>query len=310
MASPKEVAFRSGSYFEKKGFVEKAIRLYRKAGAIKKANNLAEKNGFSELISNEGIEEESGDEQDLIEAGDKTAINAKISSLLEANKFERAVPLLISSKQYERALDICIQQNVPIQEELIKKIIPDEEPTTAAEKNKRVELIKTVAEKCRKQGSFELASNLYVKVGDKITSLKCLIELGDSTKVIQFANNARSADTFILAANFLQTADWHQNPELMKNIIMFYQKAKAYENLANFFEACSNVEIDEYRDYEKASAALKEAIKYMSKATSGDKESKMEALNTKKDLVQRFIDLKDLAESDPREMVNRCHKLL
>lgn len=57
MASPKEVAFRSGSYFEKKGFVEKAIRLYRKAGAIKKANNLAEKNGFSELISNEGIEE-------------------------------------------------------------------------------------------------------------------------------------------------------------------------------------------------------------------------------------------------------------
>jgi hypothetical protein len=65
----------------------------------------------------------------LIEGGDKTAINAKISSLLEANKYERAVPLLISSKQYERALDVCIQQNVPIQEDLIKKIIPDEEPS-------------------------------------------------------------------------------------------------------------------------------------------------------------------------------------
>jgi hypothetical protein len=65
--------------------------------------------------------------------------------LLEANKYERAVPLLISSKQYERALDICVQQNVPIQEELIKKIIPEDEPTTAAEKNKRAELIKTVA---------------------------------------------------------------------------------------------------------------------------------------------------------------------
>ena len=65
----------------------------------------------------------------MIEGGDKTAINAKISSLLEANKYERAVPLLISSKQYERALDVCIQQNVPIQEDLIKKIIPDEEPS-------------------------------------------------------------------------------------------------------------------------------------------------------------------------------------
>ncbi len=41
MASPKEVAFRSAAYFEKKGFIEKAIRLYRKATAIKKANLLA-----------------------------------------------------------------------------------------------------------------------------------------------------------------------------------------------------------------------------------------------------------------------------
>lgn len=56
MASPKEVAFRSASYFERKGFIEKAIRLYRKAMAIKKANMLAEKHGFSELISNEGLD--------------------------------------------------------------------------------------------------------------------------------------------------------------------------------------------------------------------------------------------------------------
>lgn len=61
MASPKEVAFRSAAYFERKGLIEKAIRLYRKAAAIKKANALAEKHGFTELISNEGIEEESGD---------------------------------------------------------------------------------------------------------------------------------------------------------------------------------------------------------------------------------------------------------
>ena len=72
-----------------------------------------------------------------------------------------------------------------------------------------------------------------------------------------FANSARSAQTYILAANFLQTADWHQNPDLMKNIISFYNKAKAYENLSGFFEACSNVEIDEYRDYDKGVAALK-----------------------------------------------------
>jgi hypothetical protein len=31
--------------------IEKAIRLYKKAGYIKKANTLAEKHGFTELIS-------------------------------------------------------------------------------------------------------------------------------------------------------------------------------------------------------------------------------------------------------------------
>ncbi len=47
----------------------------------------------------------------------------------------------------------------------------------------------------------------------------------------------------------------------MKNIIQFYNKAKAFDNLSRFYEACSNVEIDEYRDYDKASMALKEGIK-------------------------------------------------
>lgn len=41
MASPKEITIRSATYFERKGLAEKAIRLYKKAGAIKKANSLA-----------------------------------------------------------------------------------------------------------------------------------------------------------------------------------------------------------------------------------------------------------------------------
>ena len=57
----------------------------------------------------------------------------------------------------------------------------------------------------------------------------------------------------------------------MKHIIQFYNKAKAFDHLANFFEACSSVEIDEYRDYEKACAALKEAIKYSDKSTNPQK---------------------------------------
>jgi intraflagellar transport protein 140 len=62
----------------------------------------------------------------------------------------------------------------------------------------------------------------------------------------------------------------------MRHIIQFYNKAKAFDHLAGFFDACSTVEIDEYRDYEKASAALKEALKHANKSTSEDKASKIQ----------------------------------
>lgn len=91
---------------------------------------------------------------------------------------------------------------------------------------------------------------------------------------------------------------------------MFYQKAKAYDNLASFFEACSNVEIDEYRDYEKAIAALKEAIKHLSKSTSPDRDAKIGSINQKKECIERFVSIKELAETDAREMVRRCLALL
>jgi len=48
----------------------------------------------------------------------------------------------------------------------------------------------------------------------------------------------------------------------------------------------------------------------MSKSTSPDKDSKIDVLNTKKNLIQKFIDLKDLAESNPKEMVNCFLQLL
>ena len=55
-----------------------------------------------------------------------------------------------------------------------------------------------------------------------------------------------------MAANYLQTLDWHSDPEIMKNIISFYSKAQAMDNLAAFYDTCAQIEIDEYRDYEKA----------------------------------------------------------
>lgn len=56
--------------------------------------------------------------------------------------------------------------------------------------------------------------------------------------------------------------------EIMKAIITFYTKAKAVEQLAGFFESCAQVEVDEYRDYDKALGAYQEAVKHLSQSTS------------------------------------------
>ncbi len=66
------------------------------------------------------------------------------------------------------------------------------------------------------------------------------------------AGVSRQKDLYLMAANYLQTLNWHSDPELMKHIIGFYTKAGAWESLASFYEACAQIEVDEYRDYEKA----------------------------------------------------------
>lgn len=64
----------------------------------------------------------------------------------------------------------------------------------------------------------------------------------------------------------------------MKTIIQFYTKAKAFESLANFYDACAQVEIDEYRDYEKALNAMKEAKRQLDKSSAANKDMKQNML--------------------------------
>ena len=167
-----------------------------------------------------------------------------------------------------------------------------------------------ISKKAKKQGNFELASKYYIELGEKVKAIKCLIKLGDLERVITFANNARINEIYVIAANNLQTADWHKNPDIIKYIITFYSKAKAFDRLANFYETCAGVEIDEYRDYEKALSALKDASKYAQKSTAPDKDAKIQQLQQKVFFVEKFIQSKQLLETNPSEMIKICQQLV
>ena len=71
------------------------------------------------------------------------------------------------------------------------------------------------------------SSCLFLQAGDKVKALKCLIRSGDTDKIIFFAGVSRHAEIYTLAANYLQTLDWHARPDLAQSIVTFYSKVSS-----------------------------------------------------------------------------------
>ena len=122
--------------------------------------------------------------------------------------------------------------------------------------------------------------------------MKCLLKSGDTERIVYFANVCRQSDIYIMAANYLQSLDIRKEPELMRNIISFYSRAKADVLLSGFYDSCAQIEIDEYQNYEKAAIALKEAYKCLSNVNDPQAESKKKEIHYKLERVQQFLDIK------------------
>jgi intraflagellar transport protein 140 len=122
--------------------------------------------------------------------------------------------------------------------------------------------------------------------------MKALLKSGDTEKIIFFAGVSRQKEIYVMAANYLQSLDWRKDPEVMKNIIGFYTKGRALDALASFYDACAQVEIDEYQNYDKALGALGEAFKCLSKAKMTDEalqEERLGQLKNKITLIKKFV---------------------
>eukprot|EP00771_Trimastix_marina_P001394 gnl/Trimastix_PCT/2467.p2 GENE.gnl/Trimastix_PCT/2467~~gnl/Trimastix_PCT/2467.p2 ORF type:complete len:464 (-),score=100.27 gnl/Trimastix_PCT/2467:197-1588(-) len=99
-------------------------------------------------------------------------------------------------------------------------------------------------------------------------------------------------------------------PYILKHIILFFTKAYAYDALVAFFEGCAQVEIDEYLEYEKALSALREAYKHLLKSRADDRDEKVANLQTRITLVEKFVKVRKLIKTQPKESIRLCHELL
>uniref|UniRef100_A0A1X7VEQ4 Uncharacterized protein n=1 Tax=Amphimedon queenslandica TaxID=400682 RepID=A0A1X7VEQ4_AMPQE len=307
LLSTTEDKIDAAKYFETKSdSKENAILLYHRAGELSKALELCFQYRQYEVLQQ--IAEE------LTESTNPETVRRVAEYFIQQEQFEKAVQMLLQSHKLSEALEMCLRYNVIINEELAEKLTPSPaENETVEETNERVKQLNALADGLVSQGSYHLAAMKYTQASNKLQAMKALLKSGDTERVVFFANVSRQKEIYIMAANYLQSLDWRSNPTVMKNIISFYTKGRALEMLSNFYDTCAKVEIEEYQNYEKALAALNEALLVLEKSKGKHVtsiEEKKTFLKRRLELITKFIDIRSSYPDSPDQSIDQCLLLL
>ena len=299
--APKNTQNLIAEYFEKKNKLKEAIDLYLQGSNIRKGLNLC-------LATNQ-LDKVRELSRVLEAKQDKDTLKALAEYFAGQNEHEKALELLIRIKDYESAMKICENHKVRISQETANAMKEDLEKEKDNKTKK--ELTARLAKLLMTQGDFEMAHDIYVKMGNLKKAMKCYIKMGDKNKVIEFAQICRNPELFILAANFLQNLEW--TPDVIKIIVSFFNKAKAYYNLSQFYTVLGVSAINEKKDFKKGEEYLKEALKVIMKVRENDdkKNNKIDEIKKKLDFIDSLNDMNDkLKGGDAAGALNRCNELL
>lgn len=288
----------AAAYFEEVGDYKRAVELYHRSGFIHKAIEISFASQQPDILQVIASELDSKSDPELV---------ARCAEFFQSiNLHQKAVVLLANSGQYENALETAEKHSVPITDTLSEMLTPTKEEID--DETRHLILVK-IGVLLQEQGDYHLATKKFTQAGDKIKAMKSLLKSGDTEKITFFAGMSRKKDIYIMAANYLQSLDWQNDPKVLKNIVTYYTKGHAYDLLANFYAVSAQAEIDDFRDYMKALKALQEAAKSLVKISPNH--SALETLQHSVLGVKRFLELQDLAERrDYTSVVGGCKHLL
>ena len=286
-------------HFEKKGNPEKAINLYLLANNIKSALNLCLSTNNYEKVK---------EIAENIELQNDPEMHRKLAEyFIEQKQYEKALGIFIKLKDWEKSLDICDNYKINISISTANNILSALD--TIKDSSQKEKLTLQLAQQLKQQGDFELAHKIYVKIGDMNRAMKCLIKMGNKEKIIDFANVSRNNELFILAANYLETLDCSE--EIVADIVKFFTKAKAWTNLSSFYELFASIEIQDYKNYEKAIEIYGQAIKVLDKMTDNEKkQKKLEILTNKIKITKIYSNAYSMSKTSPEDALGLCNQLL
>lgn len=297
MLAPRQAQIDVAKYYEENNEPNKAVLLYHKAGMLQKALDLAfstQQYDALQLIT-----------VDVNADSDPSLIRKSAEFFVKNGQIEKAVNLLATGKNYSEAFDLIQQHNISMTEELAEKLTMIKVDNDIEQERLRISILEKIGEIAFDQGNYHLSTKKFTQAGNKLRAMKALLKSGDTEKICFFAQVSRHRDIYIMAGNYLQSLDWQNQPDVLKNIINFYSKGKAMDLLANFYVACAQVEIDEFQNYEKALDALNQAARCLSKETTprdpGIQKKAVEVVNTRMTIIKRYLDIKKIfnrGESD------------
>ncbi|PFH37020.1 hypothetical protein BESB_034780 [Besnoitia besnoiti] len=318
-------------FYERREY-EKAVALFRKAGQLDTALQVCLTANLREsmrLLSEEATP-----------SSDPLVIEACAKVLVEAGMIDRAIELLAKTKRFDAALHLCETRNVALSESLVNALTPSKEEAiyclpaavtsaggsegTSAEHSaesetdsdhqmitaleaRRAVLIR-LGELCLKQEMFHLACRSFTAAREKVAAVNCLLKTRDTEKLIYFANTARDPEVYVAAANYLQGLDHFADEALRGHIVSFYQKANAFPKLAAFYINLARREIEQYSAYGRALAALQESRSYLIHCPDAAK--KIGLVDARIEIIDRYLDAKELCGEDPEGMIASLLSLL
>ncbi|KAF0771516.1 Uncharacterized protein FWK35_00000315 [Aphis craccivora] len=275
---------------------DKSVILYHQAGYLHKAIDLAFRYKNYDAIVTMSQE---------LDIEDDSSLLLKCSNFfMSQGHYDNAVNLLAMANKFEEAVEQCQEHKVIITEALGDRLTPPSDHV------KRTVILEKLADCALMQASYHIAAKKFTQAGQKIKAMKALLKSGDTEKIIFYANVSRQHEIYVMAANYLQTLDWQERPEFLKTIVSFYTKGKAPHLLANFYISCAQLEVDEYRNYNKAVGALSEALKVLSKDCDQYK-TLIEDIAKKISLVKKFLDVKrQIDNGDGDSAMALCRQIL
>jgi len=301
LRSTKSDMIEAAQFYESQGSIDRAVTLYHKGGRVARALELCFEHKLFQNLADIS--------EDLDQSADPELLRRAASFFIDSARYDKAVNLLVAAQQFDEAVEMCKTQAVIISDEMAEKMTVEK----SDDNTYRNQLLEQIADVCLAQGSYQLATRKYTQAGNKMKAMKALLKCGDTEKIVFFAQRCRQKEIYILAANHLQTLDWRNDTDILNNIVAFYTKGKALDFLSRFYERCAQNEIDDYQSYDKAVHALREAHKYLTKSKMKDfdeQEQRVHALTTKISLIERFLSIKQLADTNPEEMLQQAHALL